>query len=77
MQAKCFAWHFFNRFRVSMAKDYRPQLEHVALGDADSRSRLDGNGRRLGVVDCGIVLPPRGDMIGSGGVDQYFGHTTL
>ena len=24
MQAKCFAWHFFNRFRVSMAKDYRP-----------------------------------------------------
>jgi cytochrome P450 len=24
MQAKCFAWHFFNRFRVSMAKGYRP-----------------------------------------------------
>jgi cytochrome P450 len=24
MQTKCFAWHFFNGFRVSVAKDYRP-----------------------------------------------------
>jgi cytochrome P450 len=24
MQAKCFAWHFLNKFRVSVAPDYRP-----------------------------------------------------
>jgi cytochrome P450 len=25
MQAKCFAWHFLNNFRVSIARDYRPE----------------------------------------------------
>jgi cytochrome P450 len=24
MQAKCFTWHFVNRFRVAIAPDYRP-----------------------------------------------------
>jgi cytochrome P450 len=24
MQAKCFTWHFLNKFRVSVAPDYRP-----------------------------------------------------
>jgi cytochrome P450 len=24
MQAKCFTWHFLNRFRVAIAPDYRP-----------------------------------------------------
>ena len=26
IQAKCFTWHFLNRFRVAMAPNYRPAL---------------------------------------------------